>query len=346
MLFVISSNEKKQNDDVNIDNDIVKEETLDQDSFAELVEKFDKESEDIEEEIVEKTEKNEETSMPEDSDSVQPTFEENHSEEKEMVENSEAEEKKTGLLKRIFSKKEEKEEIAEEEMWENESKDDKKVSEKSTEVQKDSDKKVNEKVSEKSTEKSTEIPTEISLVKDNSSMSIAHGITDMTYLVPPSKYKNRNADMETAIWNIYEIEAYSLKLNNKYFNKTIAYLQMHDRLIQTGAENSHGCFEVEVQDAKYVTTWTKGYVCKKYLNKISHTTQIEGEDIISDGTVSSEIGDLVQVAQDIILEDGSMLSQGDFIDQWTTIDENGCFHGIVFTAKNISNLWKTLNYCK
>lgn len=82
-------------------------------------------------------------------------------------------------------------------------------------------------------------------------------------------YRDQNTNLpginiETEIWNTYEIWVEMLKLNNKSFTKTLELMNRGDVVRQITVENSFGCFQVEV-----LASGTKGYVCKKYLTEQS-----------------------------------------------------------------------------
>jgi hypothetical protein len=57
-------------------------------------------------------------------------------------------------------------------------------------------------------------------------------------------------DLETEIGKQFEIGVHSLKLNNMYFNDTLAYMMQGDSIKQLTTENSYGCFEVKITDSQ------------------------------------------------------------------------------------------------
>lgn len=73
-------------------------------------------------------------------------------------------------------------------------------------------------------------------------------------------------DLESFIGKKYAIWVYSLKLNNAYFNETLAYMMEWDIVEQITKENAYGCFKVKISDSVISNNNGKqGYVCKKYL---------------------------------------------------------------------------------
>ena len=98
--------------------------------------------------------------------------------------------------------------------------------------------------------------------------NIVKNTSGTSQLMTPYEEKFPGTDLETQIGKSYEIWVHALKLNNKYFNQTLAYMSRGDRVTQLTQENSHGCFMVEVEK-----TWKNWYVCKKYLQDISDSSQ-------------------------------------------------------------------------
>lgn len=78
------------------------------------------------------------------------------------------------------------------------------------------------------------------------------------YVDPTKSYPGEN--IQTAVGKIYSVWVTNLRLNNKYFDTTLAYMKEGERVQQLTNENSYGCFQVEV-----IRTWKQWYVCKKYL---------------------------------------------------------------------------------
>ncbi len=149
----------------------------------------------------------------------------------------------------------------------------------------------------------------------------------------------------TSVGKNYEIWVEMLKLNNKTFTKTLAYMNRWDVVTQLSQENSYGCFEVQVQ-----STGAQWYVCKKYLAdtdkeilaqesgatmQVPTTENIDAEDsekelVKSVPAISTEIGSYYKITVpspsffDVILERFT-LESGDILKQTSYADpETGC----------------------
>ena len=102
-----------------------------------------------------------------------------------------------------------------------------------------------------------------------------------TYVDPTIMYPG--TDLETKIGNSYEIGVTTLKLNNKNFDTTLAYLHKGETVTQLTSENEYGCFQIEVG-----TTSQLGYVCKKYLTMPSQDQWTQIAENTQKGTVVKE----------------------------------------------------------
>jgi hypothetical protein len=155
-------------------------------------------------------------------------------------------------------------------------------------------------------------------------------------------------DLDTKIGNSYEIWVHSLKLNNKYFNETLAYMLQGDSVKQLSEENSYGCFEVEILNSVLThnigKTW---YVCKKYLKEISEESSIVMlKEVVEEKVeVSSKIWDFILVEKENAILRDIVLEVGDIIDQMTQADNQGCFMAHVYYSKNTANLGKIGSVC-
>lgn len=161
------------------------------------------------------------------------------------------------------------------------------------------------------------------------------------------------------IWSQYKVSVHALKLNNKYFNETLWYLHNGDMLTQLSSENMYGCFLAEhLTDAWEKKEW---YVCRKYLEYISDDTQDEA-NLVGKNEENNEI---VQLEYDnfketfiwdmIILEkeqydyEGKALFSWDIINQWSQLDEFGCFYGSVVYTHPLwypELVWKLIHICQ
>ena len=83
-----------------------------------------------------------------------------------------------------------------------------------------------------------------------------------------TKYIKTSAKNTSKVWTIHSVKTHSLKLNNKSFTKTNAYLLKWDKVEQLTNTNASGCFKVSVYSSTN-TTWgaqgKSGWVCQKYL---------------------------------------------------------------------------------
>ncbi len=146
-------------------------------------------------------------------------------------------------------------------------------------------------------------------------------------------------NLETKIGKSFEIGVHSLKLNNKYFNETLAYIMRGDTVKQLTEENKYGCFEVEItQSVLDANQGKKWYVCKKYLQDIP-SSEDTSEEVLSDNdtnvnesiVITTKIWDLIEVKKDGVVVGDAILSKGDLIDQMTS-GGSECFTGRVYQS--------------
>lgn len=149
-------------------------------------------------------------------------------------------------------------------------------------------------------------------------------------------------NLETQIGKSFEVGVHALKLNNKYFNKTLGYVARGDVLTQLTSENSYGCFQVEVVSSQQ--TW---YVCKKYLQNttqntgVTINTTVEKVEVVDAVIVNTQIGDLIMIEQEGVMMWAMVLQIGDIIDQMSQGDENGCFIAHVYSSSSTERQGQT-----
>ena len=143
-------------------------------------------------------------------------------------------------------------------------------------------------------------------------------------------------DTDKQIWAaFFEVNPYSLRLNNKYFSETLWYLMAWDILKQIWNKNNYGCFEVEVyiSQTAYGKVW---YVCEKYLTYLPHgilETEIVPLESISD-IPNTKIWDVIVIEADQFDIQWKALFSWDSIDQMSEIDTNWCFIGRVYSVQS------------
>ena len=188
-------------------------------------------------------------------------------------------------------------------------------------------------------------------------------------------------NLKTAIGKEFQVGVHTLKLNNAYFNTTLAYMSHGDRLKQLTSENSYGCFQIEILSAKRnYNVGKKGYVCKKYLKNVGDTTPAANvsaatpsttpmqthntsnshttpSNNVSESTqkqtstqkytwVQTQVGDLILVENtNYTFPSGHKLYYWDTLDQMTNLDENGCFTAHVSKSSNPDALGHVARVC-
>lgn len=125
----------------------------------------------------------------------------------------------------------------------------------------------------------------------------------------------------------FHVATHSLRLNNKYFDKTLWYLMSWDELIQISERNTYGCFKVDVVMSS-TAEGAQGYVCERFLEMIDEETMIiESSDTMRETwlTLDTEIWDLITITYPQVDIGDVALFSGDQIEQLTEIDAWGCF---------------------
>ena len=153
-------------------------------------------------------------------------------------------------------------------------------------------------------------------------------------------------NLKTEIGKDFEIWVHSLKLNNAYFNETLAYMKRGDRVKQLTNENVHGCFMIEILDANNENNiWKTGYVCKKYLQEKGEYV-IEEKIAVEKVFPVSNIGDLITIeVPSVTFGEGIVLIKWDIIDQASATDSEGCFDAHVLSSQNIQYIVPVGNIC-
>jgi hypothetical protein len=155
-------------------------------------------------------------------------------------------------------------------------------------------------------------------------------------------------DLETEIGKQFEIGVHSLKLNNMYFNDTLAYMMQGDSIKQLTTENSYGCFEVKITDSQLARnigkTW---YVCKKYLREAAEGKQVNNNIIFPEVTITTDtqIGDFITIEKSDVILWNDVLSAWDIVDQFSSGDEKGCFIVRVHDSVKAMNIGKVWTLC-
>jgi len=161
-------------------------------------------------------------------------------------------------------------------------------------------------------------------------------------------YKLPWLEIETEIWKEFQIGVHALKLNNKTFSKTLAYMSKGDKVKQITSENSYGCFEVEVE-----STSMRGYVCKKYLEDIAQSKALdtinitEIESTTEDGYISTVEGSYYRVDATVstinLVGDSFELNAQDVLKQ---ISPSGSCANMKIVGSNIeANTGETVRLC-
>lgn len=154
-------------------------------------------------------------------------------------------------------------------------------------------------------------------------------------------------NLETAVWNTYDIGVHSLKINNKSFTKKLGYMMKWDTVEQVGNANSYGCFEMVILSSKVSSSVGKsGYVCKKYLTESVSSDNVMIDEASWDDMVSiSSIWDIIEVTKEWINFAGVDLISGDMLDQMSDTDADGCYTAIVYASENSTSLGKVWTIC-
>lgn len=88
---------------------------------------------------------------------------------------------------------------------------------------------------------------------------------------PTKKHRNLpGINLETKVGKNYEVGVHSLKLNNRYFNQTLAYMMEGD-VVQQISEAKNGIFKVQILKSSIARNVGKqGFVSKKYLRDTNY----------------------------------------------------------------------------
>ncbi len=161
----------------------------------------------------------------------------------------------------------------------------------------------------------------------------------------------------------FRVNVGSLKLNNIYFNKTLAYLSSWDKLKQISNKNSKGCFKIKVVSAiNKNNIWKKWYVCEKYLRndlkkEINRNNKKEDKKV----KISKKYKKPSLVQKDIFykINVGSLklnniyfnktlayLSSWDILRQITNKNNKWCFEVRIILSNKENNLWKQWYVCE
>ncbi|NDK09472.1 hypothetical protein GW846_01700 [Candidatus Gracilibacteria bacterium] len=169
--------------------------------------------------------------------------------------------------------------------------------------------------------------------------------------------------LKTFVGKQFKVGVHSLRLNNVYFNETLAFMFEGDRVEQLTPENSYGCFKIKIISSSTTqNNGSMGYVCKKYLKdttggnvntpvqkEIKKNVQSEQkvQEEVKYSGMQTQIGDIIMVNVDnVSFDNGEIkLQKGDSVDQMTKLDSAGCFIGRVFTAKIASSLEQVAKMC-
>jgi len=197
----------------------------------------------------------------------------------------------------------------------------------------------NELISDMSTNLGAQVWKNANIVKSNSAWS------SKMYIDRQIVYPGLN--LETAIWNTYEIWVTALKLNNKSFNQTLWYMKKWQKVTQLTSENSYGCFQVEV-----LSTWKKWYVCKKYLEKSSQWNVQEELDNSTDysAEIQTAVGSYYKVEQwfesEKVDTQSTSLTKEDILRQETlATDSKPCVDMKIVGSNVYENTWKIVRIC-
>ena len=253
------------------------------------------------------------------------------------------EKEKLSFFERIFGKKEEKNQI-----------EDTKTASGTIIIpeKKQDNPKISQKLPSTSIIAGTQKKSSENLVKDTNVSVLPNVKKDIQTIKNEVKEDTKTTPIQTASGNIYQVTVNALKLNNKSFTQTLAFLKKNDRVQQIGSEDADGCFEVEVKTSHNIqNVWKRGYVCKKYLENIlweekqetAQETNIQNtvpemtEDISK--YPQTKIGDIITIQRgaQLILKEYTDLAQGDRIDQMTNFDKYGCFIAHVYSSSLASS---------
>lgn len=192
-----------------------------------------------------------------------------------------------------------------------------------------------------------ELSSEKNLMKDTNIVESVNNIELINTYAPEINAQDYpGVDLETEIGKEFEIGVFSLKLNNAYFNETLAYMLRGDRVKQLTQENVRGCFMVEITKSQNPeNTWKTWYVCKKYLQEASDMIETFTEAPVDVVEVTSKVGDIITLEKDLEFRDGISLSAGDKIDQLSPADSNGCFIAHVFETAVEFNVVPVAQVC-
>lgn len=175
--------------------------------------------------------------------------------------------------------------------------------------------------------------------------------------------------LDSYVGKKYEVWVHSLKLNNVYFNETLAYMMKGDIVEQLTLENTRGCFQVKIIDS--VNSYNNGkvgYVCKKYLADISSADEadevvteitVNSQDVNNEEEVMQEVTATVATVyytpnQEMFLQDKTftqnltLMDETEVLKKIGDVDTNGCFEvKIVGTSEaNCKNTGLTGYVCK
>ena len=151
-------------------------------------------------------------------------------------------------------------------------------------------------------------------------------------------------NLKTAVGNTYKVWVHSLKINNAYFNKNLAYTMKGDILKQLTPENNHGCFKVEVLSSKLqASKWVVWYACKKWLEANTTVESVAAKQVVHN-VVTTSIGDVHSVAPaELKINNASFdtvitkVKAGDTVEQVSAENQYGCFKVRIMTSSLSTN---------
>lgn len=159
----------------------------------------------------------------------------------------------------------------------------------------------------------------------------------------------------------YYVWVYSLKLNNKYFNETLAYLRKWDKIEKVWTENSKWCFKVNVLSSyNNVNKWKKWYVCKKYLsetivdsfNKAVIVKKVDNKKILADNNTVINWGNYKINVLSLKLNNIyfnkpiAFLDKTDVLKQIWPENSKWCFEVRITITEKSHKLWRQWFVCK
>jgi len=172
-------------------------------------------------------------------------------------------------------------------------------------------------------------------------------------------------NLETKVWKSFEIGVHSLRINNKSFTQKLGYLMKGDSITQLSEENVYGCFLMKVETSVIASSIGKeGYVCKKYLQELSSDIN-NREEVVNIVAIDHEvavihewedeenntyelqtnIGDIITTTKAFPFA-GVILSPGTQLDQMSDGDSKGCFTARIFASENTAVQWKVWVVCE